>query len=888
MTKHFLSTNKMLYVLIMVLFLVFSCKENQTEPQPDQPTVELQIPSTENLTPVFTQQGGKVSISFTAGTDWTASVVNSRADEWINLSPSSGSKGEHVLTISAQANESYDERNATVILKCGDDSENIVITQKQKDALTVTSSKFEVDSKGGNITVEVKANINYEVEVKADWIKQNEGKSRALTTSSLSFTVDANETGDKREGEIVVKSNNLTETIKVYQGFEDFITLTKKEFTVSENGGDIDIEIKSTVDYGVKMLTDADWITEVESRAVSTHTHHYTVLPNESYNSREAKIVFYSYEDENMADTVSVCQMFKGAIIIAKNEYVVGIKGGRLDFKVESNIDFDVETSVSWIKAVSPSRSLTEHKLSFEILENTDKQDRTGKITIKAKDRELKQEIVIIQKFTDIQREILMELYNATGGDNWNNKDGWGTDLPIKEWYGVKLDHNGNICYLNLPWNNLKGSIPESFFNLRDLTWINFEGNELTGLLPEQFGEYTNVTFLGLASNSFTGSIPESFSNLTKLTYLSLSHNNLTGYIPEAMEEMPNWSIIEERLEPQNPGYGFTDVSTVEMIDLGNDLYLHPNGYAIEWRYGSKSIIPTSEIQEKMKYIYTKFNDEFDFLCMIFNVQNPMDLGSGTNAGEFMSINNTNIEGLGNVQKNESHKFGSNDKLKGMIAIFSRNTIGVFLHEYAHYYGAIDIGQIYVAPDGNAYPEGVHWGISSVHGVLGGFDLNTLERNVDNNPKKYRASCASSSQYFLPGSMSNTSFSPLELYTMGFIPAEEVPDIYIYEGVSVTSTENPYNNGVFYAEREKKVTINDIINKYGERVPDYKNAQKSFRVLTLVATDEPVNDREWDKIEEKLLPLEMDKSGINNYPSFKEATGGRGTLFISGLKDVMK
>ena len=84
-------------------------------------------------------------------------------------------------------------------------------------------------------------------------IKQQTEKTRALTTSNLNFTRKPNETGDKREGEIIIKSGELLETIKVYQDLEDFITLTKKDFTIPEEGGNVDIEIKSTpLDYEVK------------------------------------------------------------------------------------------------------------------------------------------------------------------------------------------------------------------------------------------------------------------------------------------------------------------------------------------------------------------------------------------------------------------------------------------------------------------------------------------------------------------------------------------------------------------------------------------------------------------------------------------------------------
>lgn len=376
-------------------FVVCSCKDDSNDPTQPEPTPGITIPSTENLNPVLSQQGGKTYVSFTATADWTASLVNSRAESWITVTPTSGRKGDNEITITASANETYDERNATVILKCGTVSKNIVVAQKQKDALTVTSSKYEVDGKGGSISVEVKANINFEVEVKADWIKQNTEKTRALTTSNLNFTIEPNETGDKREGEIIIKNGQLSETIKVYQGFKNFITLTQRDFTLPEEGGNVDIEIKSTLAYEVKMLSEVDWITEVKSRAVSTHTHHYTIAPNDTYDSREAKIVFYDPKDENIADTVSIYQMQKDAILLAENEYTVDASGGILNFIVRANVDFTVSVSADWIKQVS-TRGMTESQLSFAIEENTVTENRNAEITISSD--KITQRIIVIQK----------------------------------------------------------------------------------------------------------------------------------------------------------------------------------------------------------------------------------------------------------------------------------------------------------------------------------------------------------------------------------------------------------------------------------------------------------------------------------------------------------
>ena len=577
-------------LFILLLFVVCSCKDDNNEPTPPEPSPEITIPSSENLNPVLSQESGTASISFTTTADWTASLVNTRAESWITVTPNSGSKGKNEITITATTNETYDERNATVVLKCGSDSKNIVVTQKQKDALTVTSSKYEVASKGGNISVEVKANINFEVEVRADWIKQQTEKTRALTTSNLNFTIEPNETGDKREGEIIIKSGELSETIKVYQGFEDFITLTKKDFTIPEEGGNVDIEIKSTLDYEVKMLSDVDWITEIQSRAVSTHTHHYTVSPNDTYDSREAKIVFYNPKDENVADTVSIYQMYKGAILVARNEYQFGIDGGTLNLAVQTNLEFDVEVSDTWIQQVQPTRALTEYNLSFAISKNTEQKDREGTITVKDKNSDKKQVVTIKQSRIDLEREALIALYKATNGDNWTNNTNWCSDKPITEWYGIHKVEDS--LYIALGFNNLKGFIPKEIGKLTNLHTLDLQGNNLSGEIPKEIGNLKQLVILRFAYNQLTGNIPEEIGFLENLEIIEIQENNLSGRI---FENLGNLKKLKSFYAQLNQLEGNIDQSVGHLKEL-KELLLSSNNLSGNipegiWNLGQLEII---------------------------------------------------------------------------------------------------------------------------------------------------------------------------------------------------------------------------------------------------------------------------------------------------------
>ena len=101
-------------------------------------------------------------------------------------------------------------------IKSGTASKTFTITQKYADALLLTTNKYELSQDGGAIEIEVKANIDYEMEIAEsakDWI--TEAKTRALTTYKHALTIATNEEVEKREGEIYFKSGDKVETVKI-------------------------------------------------------------------------------------------------------------------------------------------------------------------------------------------------------------------------------------------------------------------------------------------------------------------------------------------------------------------------------------------------------------------------------------------------------------------------------------------------------------------------------------------------------------------------------------------------------------------------------------------------------------------------------------------------
>ena len=84
-------------------------------------------------------------------------------------------------------------------------------------------------------------------------------------------------------------------------------------------------------------------------------------------------------------------------------------------------------------------------------------------------------------------RTALEALYNAGGGPDWTNNTNWLSDKPLSEWHGVTVDNNGCVTELDLPNNQLTGSIPSELGNLANLRRLNLSSNQLTGTIPTSF-----------------------------------------------------------------------------------------------------------------------------------------------------------------------------------------------------------------------------------------------------------------------------------------------------------------------------------------------------------------------------------------------------------------
>ena len=148
----------------------------------------------------------------------------------------------------------------------------------------------------------------------------------------------------------------------------------------------------------------------------------------------------------------------------------------------------------------------------------------------------------------------LLTLYESLNGETWIDREGWAESLYLDDWYGVETvvetDGIARVSQVNLPSNNLSGTIPPSLSGLRGLEVLNVSDNSLNGDTSSFIEHFRNLRILNLSGNAGLGDdfgdVLDALANLTaSITTLELSGMNLTGDIPPSIGDLWNLQVLD-------------------------------------------------------------------------------------------------------------------------------------------------------------------------------------------------------------------------------------------------------------------------------------------------------------------------------------------------------
>ncbi|KAH0685089.1 hypothetical protein KY289_022841 [Solanum tuberosum] len=171
----------------------------------------------------------------------------------------------------------------------------------------------------------------------------------------------------------------------------------------------------------------------------------------------------------------------------------------------------------------------------------------------------------------------------------------------LLKWKSTFLKQNNNSLLTSSTknYNQLTGSIPASFGNLRTLRTLYLHANKLHGSIPKglsyldklkalfidlrdndfhgelssNWGKCKNLTDLRVARNNISGSIPPEIGNVKGLLGLDLSSNHLVGHIPKEFGKLTSLVklFVQNNHISGNIPEELGSLTRLESLDLSNN-----------------------------------------------------------------------------------------------------------------------------------------------------------------------------------------------------------------------------------------------------------------------------------------------------------------------------
>ena len=141
------------------------------------------------------------------------------------------------------------------------------------------------------------------------------------------------------------------------------------------------------------------------------------------------------------------------------------------------------------------------------------------------------------------ERASLVNLYNATSGENWSTI--WDLEKDPKYWYGIKIK-KGNVSEINLRGNALKGNFPVAVAAFSKLEKLDLSSNQLTGEVSTAISGLSNLVRLDLSNNRFSGDPTAAILPLSQLLEISVGNNQFAfGDIETFLQNFPQVEVLD-------------------------------------------------------------------------------------------------------------------------------------------------------------------------------------------------------------------------------------------------------------------------------------------------------------------------------------------------------
>ncbi len=337
------------------------------------------------------------------------------------------------------------------------------------------------------------------------------------------------------------------------------------------------------------------------------------------------------------------------------------------------------------------------------------------------------------------------------------------------------------------------------------------------------------------------------------------------------------------------------DMVEIAVIEGNNNIIFTPTD-----NLGNPCPQVSVNIQQLARRFYQTHDDVFQFLIMFTNFNHLLapDQNCMEQAGAFHQLVSNSIRGIGRARRNDTARFGSSGVLESFLNMnnvirwpvdprqrFGNNSLLSLLgQEVGHRWLAFV--QFDADPTTGVNPSRALLGRSASHWS---FFFNTA--SATSNATDQEASSLEGNFWQIgqpnPGQFQTATvtdgFSPLDLYLMGLLPANQVGQFWF---LAAPNNVNPFADagtapiaGTQAQGNQTFVNIQNIVTVEGARNPGFATSPKIFRQAFILLTQQGVN-----VTQAQLDQIDDYREAWENY--FAEETQNRGAV-VTNLDNVV-
>ena len=305
--------------------------------------------SFDTTTQEINAQGGSVEIVLKSNGDWT---INPTA-EWIVVSPMSG-KGDATLTLTVEANTTGEDRSTQIKATTKDNTATLVVTQRAQSPqpqyyLNVSPKNYRCGGAGGEFTVEVSSNLDWNVTV-PQWItcSVTEGSNDATVTLTVSPIED--EKIEMREADVLFESSLTSDKVHVVQTVDPIMGIEimpkNLEFVCT---GETKIIAVFTEDAWTASM-DVDWVTLSQTEGQGDAEIRVTLGENPNYEQRQTTVLFTTAGGaQGMLGIRQEASPNPHFLEVSPLEFQFEKEGGEREISVNCDTGWEFDMACDWL-----------------------------------------------------------------------------------------------------------------------------------------------------------------------------------------------------------------------------------------------------------------------------------------------------------------------------------------------------------------------------------------------------------------------------------------------------------------------------------------------------------------------------------------------------------